>query len=530
MFASQHIPYSKTNAFTNTVIDYLEDSGSLRPFYKFRPDMEGLAKALEERKNINTDRESLVAALKKQYKERVSIEAVNKNIGLLEQNQSFTICTAHQPNLFTGPLYFLYKILHAIKLAAHLKATHPQFDFVPVYYMGSEDADLEELNHLHIRGKRYEWKTGQKGAVGRMKTDNDIQSLLAEMESQLGVELFGKEVIDMLRSFHQNGRTIQEATLDLVHALFGNYGLVVIIPDAPEFKRQMKAIFEDDLFRQVPAGIVGKTSEKLSAHYHAQAFPRPINLFYLKDDIRERIEKTGDKYCVCHTDIVFSEEALRTELKEHPERFSPNVILRGIFQETILPNLAFIGGGGELAYWLQLKDLFEHYGVPFPVLVLRNSFLIVDANQAASAKKLELGLPELFENELQLLNRQLEKAGKKPQLNGEVKQLESIYEALKKMATSVDPTLDQHVDALKTRSMNALTLLEKKMLRAERKKHEATARQISRLKEQLFPGNSLQERKENFAGFYARWGRTFIDQLLSHSLAIEQQFCILSES
>ncbi|RYF81666.1 MAG: bacillithiol biosynthesis BshC, partial [Chitinophagaceae bacterium] len=155
-------------------------------------------------------------------------------------------------------------------------------------------------------------------------------------------------------------------------------GLIVLIPDHPLLKQQMVKVFSDDLFAHKPFEIVQQTSGKISEAYTAQAFPREINLFYLKDDIRERIEEKEGSFHVLNTTLSFTAEELQSELQNHPERFSPNVILRGIYQETILPNLAFIGGGGELAYWLQLKDLFNHYSVVFPVLVLRNSFLVAE--------------------------------------------------------------------------------------------------------------------------------------------------------
>src|SRR4029077_7024880 len=128
--------------------------------------------------------------------------------------------------------------------------------------------------------------------------------------------------------------------------------------------------------------------------------PREINLFYLKDDMRERLEQKNGGYAVNNTDIFFSGDALEKELTDFPERFSPNVILRGLFQETILPNIAFVGGGGELAYWLELKPLFEHYSVPFPVSILRNSFLVLNAEQDKLAHKLGFDFSELFKTEV----------------------------------------------------------------------------------------------------------------------------------
>ncbi|HVE61516.1 MAG TPA: bacillithiol biosynthesis BshC, partial [Chitinophagaceae bacterium] len=236
----------------------------------------------------------------------------------------------------------------------------------------------------------------------------------------------------------------------------------------------------------------------------------------------------GSIFTVNNTDIKFTEQELRSELHNHPERFSPNVILRGLYQEIILPNIAFIGGGGELAYWLQLKDLFNHYNVPFPVLVLRNSFLIIEKPAKTLIEKLGLSANEIFASEIEMLNTIIEKEGRKPELNGELDQLSFVYDNLKKTVSTADVSLLKHIEALKVRSVNQLKEVEKKMLRSERKKYEAKQRQISKLKQLLFPNNSLQERVENISGFYAKHGRGFIVELYKHSLPLEQQFVVLN--
>lgn len=480
---------------------------------------------LKERQGIN--RSLLVTELQQQYAGLPVTEAVTANLQRLLEPTTFTVCTAHQPNLFTGPLYFIYKILHTIRLAAHLREALPGYHFVPLYYMGSEDADFAELNHTYVGGKRIEWQKVQSGAVGRMTVDGALTRLIDELAGQLTVEPHGQEVIGLLRQCYTEGQTIQAATFALVNQLYGRYGLLVLIPDNPALKKEMLPVFRDDLYHQAPSAIVEQTSGNLEANYNAQAHPREINLFYLKDNLRERIIKKDDRYQVQHTDLSFSGSELEHELEQHPERFSPNVILRGLFQETILPNVAFIGGGGELAYWLQLKDLFDQYAVPFPVLVLRNSFLIIEKRWQQLMQRLRLTPEQLFLSPLQLMNLMLEQEGKKPQLNGEVRQLEALYDALQQRAVAVDASLAQHVAALKAKAGNQLLNLEKKMQRAERKKYGASEEQITRLKEQLFPNNGLQERVENFSAFYARWGSAFIDALLASSLSLEQQFTVL---
>ncbi len=530
LFTAQTIPYSSTQLFSKIVLHYLSGENVLKPFYAAAPGLDAIKSIIQQKQSQNIDRGALVQVLQSQYASVSLTKDVTQNIEALLQPQTFTVCTAHQPNLFTGPLYFIYKILHSIKLAQTLQQQLPQHRFVPVFYMGSEDADKDELAHAWLQGKKYEWKTAQTGAFGRMILDKEITALLAEMSGQLLVQPYGKEVMELMKACYAEGKNVQQATFEIVHHLFGKWGLLVLVADHAELKKSMLPVFEDDLFRQQSSQIVEATVQQLGEHYNVQANPRDINLFYLKDTIRERIVKTEDGYAVNHTDIRFTEEDLKEELHQHPERFSPNVILRGLYQENILPNVAFIGGGGELAYWLQLKALFEYYKTPFPVLVLRNSFLIVEKNGSQKIDKLQLKKEQLFLSELEILNLLLEAQGKRPQLNGEVQQLEQLYEGLKQSAGSIDVTLQRHVEALKTQALNRVQQLEKKMQRAERKKHEDLKTSIAAIKQQLFPRGGLQERVENFASFYAQWGPQFIDDLLHHSLSLEQQFVILQEA
>jgi bacillithiol synthase len=226
--------------------------------------------------------------------------------------------------------------------------------------------------------------------------------------------------------------------------------------------------------------------------------------------------------------MVFSEKEMLEELNNHPERFSPNVILRGIYQETILPNIAFIGGGGELAYWLQLKDLFDHFKTSFPVLVLRNSFLITEKNWHEKIGKLNLQTEDFFKTEIELMNVLVKTESQRNlQLNGQLEKLTSFYAEIKDQAEAVDQTLSAHVEALKTAAIKKLNQLEKKMLRVEKRKFAAQQNQIQKIKQQYFPKNGLQERVENFIPFYAKYGKEFIDQLYRDSLGLEQEFSII---
>ncbi len=524
-----YIDYAATGFFSKIVTDYLQGKESLAPFYKYTPDLDGIKQALEDRKHFFYDRPALVGALERQY-ESISISSkLKENLQLLKSENTFTITTAHQPNIFTGPLYFIYKIIHAIKLAENLSAEFPQNNFVPVYYMGSEDADLDELGNFTVDGKRYEWKTKQTGAVGRMKVDKAFLSLIENLNAQINVLPKGEGIISIFKAAYKEGETLQQCTLQLINELFGAFGLIVLIPDTADLKKLFIPVLQKELEEQFSHKAVESTIKDLSQHYKVQAGGRELNLFYLVDDKRERIEADDNGFGVAAIGKRWSKEEILTELDQHPERFSPNVILRGVFQETILPNIAFIGGGGEIAYWLELKKVFEEAKVPYPVLILRNSFLLLTGGQADILNDLKFSINDAFKKSDQLLNDLTKReSANQLSLSEEIGELNSFYQQLHETTSAIDPTLSEHVNALQAKALKRIEELEKKMLRAEKRKFDTDKQRIQKIKSNLFPNDSLQERVENIAGFYARHGREIIQKIYDHSLSLEQQFTVIT--
>ncbi|MEO6233045.1 MAG: bacillithiol biosynthesis cysteine-adding enzyme BshC [Ferruginibacter sp.] len=526
-----HLGYQQTGFFSKIVLDYISQAENIQPFYKHPNSLKGMKDAIEERKLFNTDRVLLYDVLKKQYANISTTPKVENNIESLLSENTFTICTAHQPNIFTGPLYFIYKILHAVKIAEWMKEKKPENNFVPVYYMGSEDADLEELGHFFIEGQRYEWITEQSGAVGRMKVDKALVKLIEQLSGQLLVYPYGAEILAMIQECYADGQTIEQATFQLVNKLFADYGVVILLPDNAEIKRLFIPVIENELLNNFSSSVVEETAERLSKNYKVQASGRALNMFYLLDGQRERIEREGEIWTVLNTNLKFNREELIAELNNHPENFSPNVILRPVLQEWILPNIAFIGGGGEIAYWLQLKNVFEAVNVPYPVLVVRNSLMLINKEINALIEKLSIDRLSLFTSELDQVN-QLVKRDSALQLSLEKqKQYQlALYEELKTIAGKVDITLQQHTEALQVQSIKKIDQLEKKMLRTEKKKFEAQNRQLHKIRTRLFPNDNLQERVDNMMFYYAKWGNDFIKLIYENSPVLEQHFTVLTEN
>ncbi len=524
-----YLSYKETGYFSQLVTDHIAGHENLLPFYNYSPNAEGLDKAINDRAAFPTNREILTATLKKQYGHLSPQPETEKNIQSLLSENTFTVCTAHQPNLLTGYLYFIYKILHAIKLAQQLNEQHPGKHFVPVYYMGSEDNDIEELGTFRFRGEKYVWDgDGQTGAVGRMHT-NGLKPLLNNLFKVFGPP--GKNCDDLqalITTAYLKHDTIAAATQYLVHELFGKYGLLVLNPDDAALKSVFIPVMQDELLNGNAYPIVSKQIEQLAAHYKIQAHPRPINLFYLTDNIRDRIERTGDEWRLATHDKKWAQSEIIAELQQHPERFSPNVVLRGLFQETILPNVAFIGGGAEVAYWMQLKTLFVHYNVFFPCVLLRQSVQWVSAEASALRKKLGLSINDIFKPETELIKNHITiHAGNEWQTAPEAAELERIFGTLKKKAETVDPTLSPAAEAVLTRIKYQLAVLEKKMFRAEKRKAQVHISRINTMRSLLFPGNGLQERVENFMEYYLASGPAFFDIVLDGIDPLSARFLVV---
>ncbi|MCX6212770.1 MAG: bacillithiol biosynthesis cysteine-adding enzyme BshC [Bacteroidetes bacterium] len=543
-FKATPIAYRATGLFSNLVNDYMESKGEAASFVNYTPNIEGYKKAIEQRASFPTNRKVLVEVLQSQYTQlakdtnassllnnQVAFKLVNENVSLLLKENTFTVTTAHQPNIFTGPLYFFYKIIHTIHLATELKKQFPKNNFVPVYYMGSEDADLQEVGAYNLAGEAYQWNTKQKGAVGRMKVDDELNKLLLNLEGYWSVKSSGKEALEILKQAYQKGKTIAEATLALVHAYFGQYGLVVLQPDNVQLKALFVEVMEKELRTGFSQKAIQATKEKLASTYHVQSDGRDLNLFYLGDNTRSRIEKQGASYIVVDTNISFTEEEIVQELHAHPDKFSPNVILRGVYQETILPGIAFIGGGGELAYWMELKNVFNEVKVHYPILQLRNSFMLMNEKQTAHWNNLGFTLADLFKPVLELeLDYIKSQTQENLALTNHIVSLNELYESIQQDVIKIDTSLGDHAKNLSIQAQKKLALLEKKMIRAEKRKQQTSIDRIQAIKGSLFPKNSLQERVENFAEWVGDYGWDWVEAIMQHSTTLNPSFTIITIS
>lgn len=522
------ITYQNSGYFSELIIDYLNQEPKIKELYHRFPTLENFEDQFQEKQQQfpKAHREVLHQALQLQYQKFHTSKETQQNIDSLLSEQTFTITTGHQLNLFTGPLYFLYKIISTINLTQQLKKQYPKQNFVPVYWMATEDHDFDEINHFQFEDKKIQWNRAASGPVGRLSTE-DLDKVFTVFSSHLGAGIHANQIRDWFKKAYLEHDNLADATRYLANALFGQHGLIILDGDDKELKTIFAPYVQAELYEQSSFTKTQQSFDLLN-DYFIQVNPREINLFYIKDGLRERILFEQDQYRINHTNLVFSREAILEELRAFPERFSPNVILRPLYQEIILPNLCYIGGGGELAYWLELKKVFEHHQIVFPMLLLRNAVLLVSEKQNKKIERLKLSWQELFLKHDELIRLKSKALSNNTFDFDQQRQfLLAQFEDLEKIALKTDASFIGAVKAQAKKQLNGLDHLEQRLYKAEKKLNREALERISHIHLSLFPNNSLQERVVNFSEFYKEYGEQFIDRLFEELKPLEHQFNII---
>jgi bacillithiol biosynthesis cysteine-adding enzyme BshC len=487
------VDLKKTGQFSQFFLDYLGGKETLRSFYSHEPKLESFDAAIKAKQFSADKRQILVEVLESQYAGIPLASAAAEQLEALRDEKTFTVTTGHQLNLFTGPLYFIYKLISTINLAKRLQERHPDYRFVPVYWMATEDHDAAEINYFKLDGQTYRWETSQKGAVGDFELDYSFQNFLKGLGFAPAV----------FRDAYSQSATLAEAVRKYVNELFGAQGLVVLDANEGRLKQEFAEVMSADLFTQQPFAAAQASTQALEQlGYGSQIYPRPINLFYLDKGIRERIERDGEEFIVLNTELRFSAEEIKALLQEHPERFSPNVVLRPVYQECILPNLAYLGGPAEVVYWLQLKGIFDQFGIPFPVLLPRNFAVLIPA--VIQKKITQLGWePEQLFQQFEAWKKDYVQSSSTIDftLAGPRAQVSQLFKDLANQSHVLDAGLPKAFAAGEVRSLKILEQMGVKLRKAEERRLEVDLLRAKSVFEFLSPGGSPQERVVNFLQF-----------------------------
>ncbi len=522
------IPYAATGRFSPLVVDYLAGDERLREHAPLRPDRAGLKQAANGRTFDPKVRAVLVEALDRQYEGLPVDPAVRANLDRLARPEALTVTTGHQLVLFGGPLYVPFKILNIIRLAGELSRELAR-PVIPVFWMASEDHDRAEIDHTYFNGHKLQWAGAAGGPVGHLPLTG-IDAVVEEALTQLGPGAERDRMAELLKACYRPEHTLAQATRLFVNALYGQHGLVILDGDDPALKRLFIPVMQEELLNQVAERSVRYANDKLGPDYKVQAFAREINLFHLRPGHRARITLEGDGYRVLDGGPHFTMDQLLAELQAHPEHFSPNVLMRPLYQECILPNIAYVGGGGELAYWLQLSWLFQSMQVPMPVLLLRTSAAFLSAKRMAHWKDLGLTVADLFADQGPLQARvAAARVDFRTELDKERTALIGIYASIAATAVAADSTLLGAVEARRSAALRGTERLERSLVRAAKRQQSEVLQRMQVVHQELFPGGGLQERRENILPQLASRGEDYLADLMGKLDPLDARFTLLVE-
>jgi bacillithiol biosynthesis cysteine-adding enzyme BshC len=512
----QEIPTAFTPLRLSALVsDYLLNHPALREFHSGVPDINSLVEAHANRTMDAGVRNVLVTTLRKQYEGIVHTEKTEANIGKLLLADTSTITTGHQLCLATGPLYVMYKIASTIALAARLSAEVKSGAVVPVLWLASEDHDVEEINHAWIGKERITWNAPLRHPVGTLPTEG-LREALDGLCELLQPSALRDEIRTLLADCATNVTTYAQSFRKLIHALFGAEGLVIIDASDASLKQLFVPVMTRELREGIAQQVVTSTNKKLlAAGYSPQVNPRSVNLFTLSPDQRQRLDR-NEEGMIAEVDGIRSgtaEEWVK-QCENRPESLSPNVLLRPVYQESILPNIAVIGGPGEIAYWLQLAELFRALNVSFPALVLRDSFLLLQQKHLQRFDKLGLTTSDILKSRVELEKHFAEAAGM-TDLEAEKELVRNLFEALSKKAAAIDPTLEAAALAEGQRQQDALTGFSKRMTKAAKARESQRIEQMHKLLDELLPDDGPQERHDNYFDHVAKAGRWFHRELIA---------------
>lgn len=474
---------------------YLKQNRELQHLYNAPPTEDGVIQHIEARKGFpQHHRDTLAEVLETQYGRlgKTSNEAL-KQIAMLRQANTFTVTTGQQCGLLLGPMYTTLKILSAIRLCRELKQARPDDHFVPLFWLASEDHDIEEINHIRLGEKTHIWPTQEQGAAGRLSTAH-LDAMLDALRQATSSDVDSKQWLKWVEEAYAEP-TLARATQKLAISLFGELGLLVLDPDDARLKALFAPHIEKDILEQTSYRESRAAVDFLRNTYSVQVEGREINFFYLADQYRERIEQLNGGFQTIDGLHCWNTEEIRLAIRQKPECFSPNVMMRPVYQECILPNLAYFGGAAEVAYWLEMKGIFDAHGIPYPALLLRNSAVWLDAPNTHRRKNSGIEPADLMKK-LDVVKRNWVEAHSTDDLTlqAEKIQLQQLLSALEGKAEKLNKPTLQSAKALGIRLNKQLDAFSEKLFREYRRKEADKMRQLAHLWNEVYPSGSLQER------------------------------------
>ena len=435
------------------------------------------------------------------------------NIEQLKLENAFTVTTGQQIHVGLGPMYVWNKIMSVLNTIDVLSMQNPSNHYIPVFWMATEDHDFEEIRDVKIFGQSFRWETDQQGPVGMFHTQ-ELTSLFEQIRKTLNLNEEALLRLQTIESLYRGSQNLSEATRKLIQIIFSDKGLLVFDPNDTSLKKESVHIWKKDLLIDGnPENQSGIKSIELLKKQHElmlsqgvepQAFPREINCFYIEEGIRERIEYQNGKYVRIQSKIRYSQEEMDYLIENQSDKISPNVLLRPIYQQNILPNVVYIGGPAEIKYWIQIAPLFEHHGVVMPRLQLRLSSLILNQGGKKKIEKLGLLKTDFWKPFSEIEGKIIDIQDEKYTLDFEIEQLAKTYEGIWKSL------FNMNFEGLKALKKNHTeSIKELRRISQDHKNHPDASSKLSKdlntakqLKTQYFDTQKPQERLMHWIEWY----------------------------
>ena len=515
------------------VFGLMNNDKKLKSFISDFPSYDSIISHSEKKKLefSKEKRKTLVAEIKQQYKGVKISKTLNNNINTLLDEKTFSVTSGHQLSLFSGPIYFIYKIISTIKIVSELNKRSKKQKFVPIFWLASEDHDFDEISQVNISGKLLKWeKETLNKPVGKINSDK-IENVIKEYKNEIIDSKYSSDLIKLIDKHYSSFTSLSRATRSFINSLFSEYGVIVIDADSKNFKE----IFVDNMKKEVLNGLCNNAVSKQILNikknfedYKPQVNPSDINFFKIGDSGRVRIRKQGSGFKIDKDSKNISKDYLINQITDNPEKFSPNVIMRPLYQEMILPNVCFVGGSSEIKYWIQLKSYFDKSKVVFPILTLRNSTFIVNSKISKNIEKSGLEMQNFFVSKEKLLKDKLRQLSK-TNLNFDDlrKTLLNQFEYFKKISRETDKSFIGAISAQEKKQLNGIENLEKKFYKAQKIKYQKELDRIEQIYNFLYPDNIPQERVINFGNIYSELGNNLFKILIKNFKPFENKILVL---
>ena len=440
--------------------------------------------------------------------------AVINNLNLLKQDTTFTVACGHQLVLWTGPLFVWTKIAHTISLCKQLKQQFPKYNFIPVYWLASEDHDYKEIQSVHLNQKQYQWSVTSEGPVGCIKPNSALRELSQNLFDSIKEFPHAASFCSLIKLFEESNN-LSEAIQKVLYALFGSEGLICLDANCKELKTSFKNILKGDVLHSETLTAAATTMRSWTENRWKPVIGfRACNMFYLHEGTRKRLDVCTNGLCLSDQSEVWKREEMEQLIEDAPERFSPNALLRPVYQQYVLPNLVYVAGPQEKAYWLQLPSVMKHYQVFFPLLPIRYMIVPVRSKDERITQKLGLNFTDWFKPESELVQDIFKSQSQALNTQEILNRFKSQILPLGAPLYEIEGSLKSAFEAETQKYLNRIEHFAEKSNSHRKNKNTELKERVFEVLNSIMPQHRVNERTEHGGTWYLHYGPEFIKLLI----------------